>query len=744
MSCPPRVRVAALTIALAMAGTGCGDSRPTGPDAVPARLDIASGDDQTGVVGAQLEEALVVKVLDARGRPVRNQLINFRVTAGGGSVFAGSALSNDAGIARERWTLGTQAGQPQAVEARVVDSRTGEPLVLASFDATAVAGTPVSMTPVAGLGQSAGPLGAVPIRPAVRLVDGYDNPVPNIPVTFAVTGDAGSATGVEVSTDAQGVATVGSWTLGSRVGSNTLTATASGMAAVFTATTMPGAPDRLVKEAGDAQSAVVSTATDVAPVVALLDAHGNGIPGVPVTFAAGSGGATTVTSTATDADGRARAGSWTLGTTAGTQSLTAAAPSLTAVFTAVARADAPARFEKLRGDAQQAYLGQSVAVPPAVRLSDRFGNPIADAAVTFTVTAGGGSVTGANQLTGGDGVAGAESWTVGATRGLQLLAASTGTFATTFTATAMSRDPQRIVPNFAVPYWAGDTVVPSVKVVDDAGAPVPDVVVTFRLGVSTQSATLVGPVDTTDNAGFAHAERWTVSNLGTYRLIVSAPGLPELEIVASVNTGGETTHFSIEKWGTTIPTSQVGGFFGYWKVEPRDAFWNRGHGVGRILATSSDALGTHSAREFDVGDSYALVPWAAGCAIGTQTLTIMDATDSLPRSSRSFTVSAGPPDKLVKVAGDSQSAPAGSTLPERLVVRVEDKCGNALKNVTVQFVRPTPSGTVAESVVTGTDGLATMTGWVLPNTAGTYSATFGFAGFGASGSFTATATAPPE
>src|SRR5918912_2627895 len=73
----------------------------------PAKLSVVSGDMQEGTVGQELADPLVVQVTDAAGTPVRGQLVNFRVTKGGGSVFAGANLTDANGIAKERWTLGT-------------------------------------------------------------------------------------------------------------------------------------------------------------------------------------------------------------------------------------------------------------------------------------------------------------------------------------------------------------------------------------------------------------------------------------------------------------------------------------------------------------------------------------------------------------------------------------------------------------------------------------------------------------
>lgn len=100
----------------------------------PLSLSVVSGDGQSGLPGSVLPDPLVVVVKDERGRRVRNQIVNFRVVSGGGSTFAGVAITNNDGIAQERWTLGESG--VQRLEARAIDPSTGEPLTFAVFEAT--------------------------------------------------------------------------------------------------------------------------------------------------------------------------------------------------------------------------------------------------------------------------------------------------------------------------------------------------------------------------------------------------------------------------------------------------------------------------------------------------------------------------------------------------------------------------------------------------------------------------------
>lgn len=117
----------------------CAESTSTGIGlgVPPVHLDVLAGNHQSAPAGTELPAPLVVRVTDENGDPAGGRIVNFRVTAGGGEVFAGVALTDSRGIAQEWWTLGPTPGSPQEVEARAVDGETGDPLVFATFEATA-------------------------------------------------------------------------------------------------------------------------------------------------------------------------------------------------------------------------------------------------------------------------------------------------------------------------------------------------------------------------------------------------------------------------------------------------------------------------------------------------------------------------------------------------------------------------------------------------------------------------------
>ena len=92
----------------------------------------------------------------------------------------------------------------------------------------------------AGNNQSATAGSAVATAPSVIVKDSNNNPVSGVSVTFAVaTGGGSLGSPTTVTTNASGIATSPTWTLGATAGSNTLTATATGLTGsplTFTAT----------------------------------------------------------------------------------------------------------------------------------------------------------------------------------------------------------------------------------------------------------------------------------------------------------------------------------------------------------------------------------------------------------------------------------------------------------------------------------------------------------------------------
>src|SRR5207247_10097419 len=75
------------------------------------------------------------------------------------------------------------------------------------------------------------------------------------------------------------------------------------------------------------------------------------------------------------------------------------------------------------GGGTSAQAGTAVTPPPSVIVKDASGNPVFGVAVTFAASTGG-SVTGANQTTGADGIVTVGRWTLAATAGANTLTAT--------------------------------------------------------------------------------------------------------------------------------------------------------------------------------------------------------------------------------------------------------------------------------------------------------------------------------
>ena len=106
VQCPPKSGLSSSALSSPPSGAGRDHALLHGD----LELEVTGGDEQTGLGGEELPNPIVVRVTGPDG-PAPGILINFVVTTGGGHVFAGSALTNSAGEAKERWTLGAEGGR---------------------------------------------------------------------------------------------------------------------------------------------------------------------------------------------------------------------------------------------------------------------------------------------------------------------------------------------------------------------------------------------------------------------------------------------------------------------------------------------------------------------------------------------------------------------------------------------------------------------------------------------------------
>src|SRR5205807_468736 len=122
------------------------------------------------------------------------------------------------------WTLSATAG-PNTLTATST-GLSGSPV---TFSATGTARSEARRAGNGRTSQTATAGTAVSTPPSVIVKDANGNPVAQVAVTCAVDPRKGTITGAGETTNASGVATVGSWTLSATAGPNTLTATSTGL-----------------------------------------------------------------------------------------------------------------------------------------------------------------------------------------------------------------------------------------------------------------------------------------------------------------------------------------------------------------------------------------------------------------------------------------------------------------------------------------------------------------------------------
>jgi len=727
-----------------------------GTAGTPTQIAISAGNNQSAAAGTAVAVAPAVLVTDAGGNPVGGVSVTFAVGTGGGSLTGGSQTTNASGIATAgSWTLGTTAGAAnntlQATASGVGGSVT--------FTASALAGAATQIAMSAGNGQSATVGTAVGTKPAVLVTDQFGNPVTGVSVTFAVGGGGGSLTGGSQTTNASGLATVGSWTLGTTAGANTLTATSIGLTGSpvsFSATGTADVPSQIAVNTGNGQSAVAGQSVAVAPSVLVRDQFNNPVAGATVTFAVtGGGGSVTGGSQPTSAGGIATVGSWTLGTTAGANALSATVSGVPATsLNATGTAGSAAILAKNAGDAQATGIGTAVPIPPAVLVTDINGNPVSGVAITFAVTAGGGSLTGGSQTTNASGIATVGSWTLGPSSGINnnsLTASASGLTTVTFTATANApADEILLSAGNGQTGTVGTTLgTPISALVEDLSN---NPVIGFGVSWSAAGGGSVncggGPVPSctalTNGSGISSAT-WTLGpTAGAQQASASAGGLTGSPLSFSATaTAGSATSIAISAGNgqtatvnTAVATSPA--------VLVTDGFGNPVNGVSvTFAAVTGGGSVTGGSQTTNASGIATVTSWKLGTVAGSNTLTAT--STGLTGSPQTFTATgtAGTAASVAIAAGNGQSATVGTPVATDPSVLVRDQFSNPVSGAAVTFAVTSGGGSVSgASQSTNASGIATVASWTLGGTAGSNTMTATVGALPAA-TFTATGTPGP-
>jgi adhesin/invasin len=370
-------------------------------DLAPATLGILSGNGQRAPAGRPLAEPIVVLVLSRGGLPVSG--VSVTLSADGGQIEPGTGITDRSGLLRANWTLGPRPG-PQRLRARVL-TLDSTATVLAEADPVP-GNTRIELVSTLPTGQVGTALDD-PI--VVRVTDTAGAPLADVPVKWSAL-DHGRVTGTAERTDSLGQISA-QWMLGPRSGSQRLRAEVGNPRTLapftVTATATSGPAAQLVVRSGQEQKGIAGRALPQPLTVVALDSAGNVVLDARVR-ARPAQGSVTDTAPAPDVQGRTVV-SWTLGEKAGEQLLRLGVAGVDSIVTVRARAEAgrPAAIV-LKETGGKAVSGTPLGIVATV--TDAHGNPVAKAAVAFSVT--GGRVTAPRGLTDDSGHA-ATSWTPG-------------------------------------------------------------------------------------------------------------------------------------------------------------------------------------------------------------------------------------------------------------------------------------------------------------------------------------------
>ena len=342
------------------------------------QLTKVSGDGQTGTPGQTLEP-FVVEVRDQNGNPASGVFVIFVHDAGLLNTIVD--VTGADGRAESVLTLGSSTG------VTTVTVQAGRAIITFEVKTTL---RPKTLVKISGDNQR-GHTGVALARPfVVEVSDTNGDPVEGVTVTFTVTRGGGSLNPKTMQTNASGRA----WTRltpGDNPGGNTVRASVAGISqgVIFSAEAIRVTPPpTLRKVSGDGQ--IGTPGQTLEPfVVEVRDRNGQPVSGFFVTFIHDDGSLSTVLDV-TGSNGRAET-TLTLGSDAGTTTITVHAGRASVTFKVTVTLP-PTRFVKVSGDNQTGHTGAALAHPFVIEVRDKNGDPVVGATVTFTVTAGGGSV----------------------------------------------------------------------------------------------------------------------------------------------------------------------------------------------------------------------------------------------------------------------------------------------------------------------------------------------------------------
>jgi hypothetical protein len=692
-----------------------------------AQIAATTGSGQTASVNTLFLSPLVATVTDTGGNPVPNAAVTFTTPrqTGPSVTFAGgvnTAVTNSSGAATSApISANGHAGAAYSVVASSGDAAT------AGFILTNTLGVPATIVVSSGAGQTA-KVNTAFAGPLVALVtDSGGNPIANAKVAFIAPAPSGAsltfAGGINTATtDAQGLATSAAMTSNGVSGSyNVVASSGTATAASFGMINIAGPPAKIVATSGNGQSAGVNSVFAIPFGATVTDANDNPVPNLTVTFTAPlqSGPSITfaggVNTAITNSSGVATSAAITANPNIGGpyNVVASAGTATTATFVLTNTTVTGTTIAVSSGGGQSAQINTAFASPLVATVTDRGGNPVGGAIVTFSAPPESGPSVkfagGVNTVTtNNSGVASLAGITANSHAGGPYnVVASAGSARTASFILTNNVGP---VASIVASAGSGQSArtnsafsnILAATVTDAGGNPIPNVTVTFTSPAQTvPSVTFAGGVNTatTDASGVATSAVITANGHagGPYNISASCGAVTVLFVLT--NTPGPAAKIVVSGGsGQSVPINTA--FANPLVATVTDA---AGNPVSGLIVTFAAPAQSGPSVTF-AGDVNTAITSASGIATSPAITAnshaggpynIVASSGTAATGSFALTNAVGGAANIVASAGSGQSAVVNTAFANPLTATITDVGGNPVPNVTVTFIAP---GQTAASV----------------------------------------------
>ena len=376
----------------------------------PSNMVYVSSSNFSGAAGSELDDSLAVKVLDAFNNPVPNVTVDWEVQDPTSTLNPTSGLTNSLGISRSKWKLKNTIGKDSvyAVVNQIPDSL--------KFTANVLESKANSLSRWQDASNDSARTGIVKTQLSqplvVEVTDSLGNPVDNVPLTFAVLnypeggGDFSFSPSASATTNQSGKASV-YFTPGSKRGLYQITAYNDNLLnsgnIFFSVTANPGDADHIVLLTENNQQDTVATVYGDSVRAKVVDAYGNPVSNVSVSFQPTATGQVNPASAVTNSNGTV-ATQWTLRQTVNSDTLIISSSGLSAVYVyASLIPDQPYAVVADSGNYRTAIAGNNQVL--RARVEDRYGNVISGQNVSFQALNSNGYLSSYLVTTNSDGLA---------------------------------------------------------------------------------------------------------------------------------------------------------------------------------------------------------------------------------------------------------------------------------------------------------------------------------------------------